>query len=362
MNKDKKCRSYGTHIITGGIRSYQNFVPTGLGLLCFLVLFTSCHHNPLDVDVSKVNVPPVKVERMEQDMFTMPPDSVNQYTRKMLQKYGIFYANFITGFINDAGVMDSSYIIALKHFITDRDMRNTYDSCEKAYPDLSFLENGLTDAFKHFRYYFPDMYLPRVVSVMSGYNYGLVYYDSTLAISLDMYLAGHNTYYSMLSFPHYKTVHMTKDYMVSDGVYGWLESVFKPNEDKNDLLSQIVHEGKVMYALDAMLPNLNDTIKMRYTQKQLTWSKENEFNMWAFIVRQKLLYTIDLSDISKLTDDGPFTSYFNHDVSPSRTGYWLGWQIVRTYMKNNPSVTLPQLMAEKSADKILKESGYKPSK
>lgn len=299
---------------------------------------------------------------MEHDMFSMPSDSINVYTQKMLKKYGVFYANFVTGFINDAGVMDSSYAVALKHFITDRDMRNTYDSCEMEYPDVSFLESGLTDAFKHFKYYFPNMPLPKVVTVMSGYNYGLVYYDSTLAISLDMYLGAHNAYYTMLSFPHYKTMHMTRDYMVSDAVYGWLESIFKPSEDKNDMLAQIVHEGKVMYALDAMLPNVNDTIKMRYTKKQWTWCKENEFNMWAFVIRQKLLYSTDLSDIAKLTDDGPFTSYFNHDISPSRTGYWLGWQVVRTYMENNPTVTLSQLMAEKSADKILKESEYKPRK
>lgn len=344
--------------------SYRNFV-TALGV-SVLILLTSCHHNPLDIDVSKVSVPPVKVERMERDMFRMPPDSINQYTQKMLKKYGIFYTNFVTGFINDAGVMDSTYAIALRHFITDKDMRNTYDSCEKEYPDLSFLESGLTDAFRHFKYYFPDRPLPRVLTVMSGYNYGLIYYDSTLAISLEMYLGANNSYYTMLGFPHYKTMHMTKDYMVSDAVYGWLESIFKSTDsagnNQDDLLSQIVHEGKIMYALDAMLPKVNDTIKMRYTKKQLMWCKENEFNMWAFIIRQKLLYSADLSNISKLTDDGPFTSYFNHDVSPSRTGYWLGWQIVRAYMDNNPNVTLPQLMAEKSADKILKESNYKPRK
>jgi hypothetical protein len=327
-----------------------------------VLLLSSCHNNPLDIDVSKVSVPPVKVERMERDMFAMPSDSVNQYTQRMMKKYGRFYTDFVTGFINDAGIMDSSYAIGLKHFIMDRDMRNTYDSCEKIYPDVSFLESGLTDAFQHFRYYFPDKPLPKVLTVMSGYNYSLVYVDSTLAISLEMYLGTNSTYYSMLAFPHFKTMHMTKDYIVCDAVYGLLESIFKPNEDKNDLLSQIVHEGKVMYALDAMLPKVNDTIKIHYTKKQLEWCKGNEFNMWAYIIREKLLYATDLSDIAKFTDDGPFTSYFNHDLSPSRTGFWLGWQIIRTYMKNNPSVTVPQLMAEKSADEILKESGYKPTK
>jgi len=342
--------------------NFNYFFRNSFALILLMALLSSCHNNPLDIDVSKISVPPVKVERLERDMFAMPPDSINQYTHKMLNKYGKFYTDFVTGFINDAGVMDSSYAIELKHFITDKDMRNAYDSCEKTYPNLSFFESGLTDAFQHFRYYFPTQPLPKVVTAMSGYNYSLVYVDSTLAISLEMYLGSKYTYYTMLAFPHFKTMHMTMDYMVCDGVYGWLESIFKPNEDKNDMLSQIVHEGKVMYALDAMLPKVNDTIKMHYTNKQLTWCRENEFNMWAYIIRQKLLYSTDLSDIAKFTDDGPFTSYFNHDLSPSRTGIWLGWQIIRTYMKNHPDVTLPQLMAEKSADKILNTSGYKPEK
>jgi hypothetical protein len=342
-------------------KNLRKFLIYGSSLIAMFFL-SSCHNNPLDIDVSKVQIPPVKVDRMEKDMFAMKPDSINQCTPTMLKKYGKFYTDFVTGFINDAGIIDSSYAIALKHFISDRDMRNTYDTCEKTYPNLSFLENALTGVFQHFRYYFPEKPLPRVISVMSGYNYALVYVDSTLAISLEMYLGTNSTYYNMLAFPHFKTMHMTKDYIVCDGVYGWLESIFKPNEDKNDLLSQIVHEGKVMYALDAMLPKVNDTIKMHYTKKQLQWCKENEFNMWAYIIREKMLYSTDLSSIAKFTDDGPFTSYFNHDLSPSRTGYWLGWQIIRTYLKNHSDVTLPQLMAEKNADKILKESGYKPEK
>ena len=339
------------------------FRSLGLSILILPVfLLSSCHRNPLDIDVSKVNVPPVKIERLERDMFSMPSDSVNQYTRRMQKKYGKFYTDFVTGFLNDGGIMDSTYAAGLKRFISDRDMRDTYDSCEKIYPDLSFLETGLSDAFQHFRYYFPDKPLPTVLTVMSGYDYGIIYYDSTLGISLERYLGRNNLLYTYAQIPHYKVQYMTKEYMECDAVYGWLESIFRPNEDKNDMLAEIVHEGKIMYALDAMQPKVNDTIKIHYTSKQMQWCKENEFNMWAYIIREKLLYSTDQSSIAKLMDDGPFTPYFNHDLSPSKTGFWLGWRIVRTYMKNNKDVTIPQLMAEKSADKILRESGYKPTK
>jgi hypothetical protein len=326
-----------------------------------ILLLASCNSNPLKIDVSGVKLDPVKVDRMEKDMFSMSPDSIGKYTAILQQKYGRFYAFFVTGVINDGGIMDSTYAYSLKRFITDKDMHSAYDTCEKMYPDMSFLEKGVTDVFKHFKYYFPYKPLPKVVTAMSGFNYALVYQDSTLAISLDMYLGKKSGFYKMLRFPEYKIMHMNKDYMLSDAVYCWLESTFKPNEDKNDMLAQITHEGKIMYLMDALMPELDDTIKMRYTEKQLEWNKANEFNVWAHIIQEKLLFSTNQNDILKYTDDGPFNTAINHDC-PARDGNWYGWQIVRSFMKHNRHETIPQLMAETNADAILKQSGYKPSK
>src|SRR6185312_6830536 len=236
-----------------------------------ILLLASCNNNPLKVDVSNIKVEPVKIDRMERDMFSMQPDSIGKYTAQLQKKYGRFYAFFVTGVINNGGILDSTYAYSLKRFITDKDMHAAYDTCEKKYPDMAFLEKGMTDVFKHFKYYFPDKPLPKVVTAMSGFNYALVYQDSTLAISLDMYLGNNSKtgFYYMLRFPEYKVMHMTRDYMLSDAVYCWLESIFKPNEDKNDMLAGIIHEGKIMYLEDALMPELDDTIKMRYTKTQL---------------------------------------------------------------------------------------------
>ena len=48
------------------------------------------------------------------------------------------------------------------------------------------------------------------------------------------------------------------------------------------------------------------------------------------------------------------------DESPGRVGVWIGWQIVRSYMKNN-NVTLQELFA-KDAKEIFDNSKYKPKK
>lgn len=331
--------------------------------LCTLILF-SCNRNPLKIDVSNVKIPPVTIMRLEKDMFSMPSDSIRKYTPFMEKKYGTFYADFVTGFVNNGGIIDSTYSAEILRFISDKDMRDTYDSCEKAFPAMDFLADGFNDAFRHYRYYFPDNPLPKVVTVMSGYLYSIIYYDSTLALCLEMYLGKNNGLYKFLTPapPQYKLIHFTRDYLLVDGIYGWLESTYKPNEMRSDMLGQIIHEGKIMYLLDALLPDASDTLKIKYSSKQLKWCYGNEFNMWAYLIQNKLLYTNSQPEIAKFTDEGPFTEAFNHAYCPARVGYWFGWQIVRSYMKKNKNVSIPALLAERDVDKLLQQSGYKPSK
>jgi len=137
--------------------------------------------------------------------------------------------------------------------------------------------------------------------------------------------------------------------------------VFKYNMNKNDFLSDIVYLGKIIYLNDAMLPEVNDTIKMQYTQKQLDYCMQNEFNIWTYFIAQKLLFTADHAEIMKFTGEGPFTTALSKEAPP-RIGYWVGLQIVRQFMKNNPDVTLEQLMNETDAQTLLAKSKYKPKK
>ena len=331
-------------------------------LTACVVFFASCKHNRLKVDVSNVTVPPIHIDRLEKDMFSMPPDSIYQRDPAIEKKYGKFYTRFIMDVIyGGGGVMDSTYAASIRRFITDKDMKHVYDTCEKLFPDVKFLETGFTDVFKHYKYYFPKNSIPRVVTTMSGFSNAVGYIDSTLAISLEWYMGNKSPYYIMLQWPAYQFAHCSREYMLSDAVYGWLKTYFKPNENKDDMLSEIIHEGKIRYLVDAMLPDVDDTIKMWYSSKQLAYCKQNEFNIWAYFIQKNLLYSTDQGDIVKYTEEGPFISELSHDC-PARVAIWFGWQIVRSYMKNNSKVTLQELMNETDADKILKKSGYRPTK
>jgi hypothetical protein len=324
-------------------------------------LFISCNDNPLKVDVSHVDIPKPTIHRLDQDVFNMDTAAIPAATKALEAKYGSFYSVFVMGILNNGDIKDSAYTTRIKQFIRDRDMRKAYADCQQKYPDLNQLTEGFGEAFQRFKYYFPKRRLPQVVAMMSGFNYSIFPLDSTLAIGLEMYLGQDNDFYKMLGYPHYRTLFMDKDNILPDAVNGWMINEFPNNMTKHDFLSEIIYMGKILYATDALLPDVPDTLKIRYTQDQMNYCMENEFNVWSYFAAQKITYTTDEAEITKFTGEGPFTAALSKRSAP-RIGYWIGWRIVKQYMKVFPKTTLEQLMNEKDAQQLLARSKYKPKK
>ena len=328
-----------------------------------VLLFISCtDESPLKkVDVSAVEVPDIAIKRLDQDIFNMDTLNITGATKKLEEKYGPFYSVFVTGILNNGEIRDSGYVVRIKEFIRERDMRKAYSDCQQLYPSLKKLEHEFTEAFQHFKYYFPKRSLPSVVTVMSGFNYAVYPVDSTLSISLEMYLGSKSDFYLMLGFPHYRTIFMTPENILPDAIQGWLIKEFPSMMNKEDFLSQIIYMGKILYATDALLPDVEDSLKIRYTKAQIDYCNENEFNVWSYFIAKKTLYTSNQAEIIKFTGEAPFTSALSKQSAP-RIGYWIGWRIVKQYMKTNPKVTLEQLMNETDAQQLLVKSKYKPKK
>ena len=197
--------------------------------------------------------------------------------------------------------------------------------------------------------------------MISGFNYSNVLVDSTLAIGIETYLGSDNEFYKGLGLPRYKAMFMNEENIVPDAIRQWMLIEFPNNMNKTDFLSEIVYMGKIMYLTDALLPNTPDSLKIQYSKAQMDYCSQNEFNVWSYFAAQKLLYTTDQAEIIKFTSDGPFTSALSKEA-PARIGHWIGWQMVRQYMNNNPETTLQELVNETDAQVILNKSKYKPGK
>lgn len=331
-------------------------------IIVFILSIVSCKNSGVkNVDVSKIKMETLHINRFEKDLFAVQPNDLLKQIPVLKKKYHPFFELFCNNIIRIPAPNDSLLSINLKEFIKDVQIREVYQDCNSQYTSLSTFEDELTVAFQHYKYYFPNKSIPRVLSFLSGFNYAVISADSTLAIGLDMYFGEQYKMYSSIGFPKYKIRKMRKEYIVTDCMKGWMESEYEFNPSKNDFLSQIIYNGKILYSLDALLPDAQDSLKIGYTAEQLKFCKNNEANLWAFFIGKNLLFSTKQSEYWKYISEGPSTNGLPKET-PAMIGNWVGWQIVRKYMNENLSVTLKQLMEEDDAQKILTKSKYKPQK
>jgi uncharacterized protein YjaZ len=121
----------------------------------------------------------------------------------------------------------------------------------------------------------------------------------------------------------------------------------------------MLYKGKVLYTLEKLLPELNDTVKFGYSKAQLDWCIKNESKIWSHFIEKKLLFAALRGDSFKYINEGPFTAGFPRE-SPGKIGVWLGYQIIKKYIDQHPNITLKQLYENHNAQQILSQSKYKP--
>lgn len=328
-------------------------------LALYVFMAASCSHDRLDIDLSGIEPMPVNIERFDRDLFSITESNVNEKLPAVKARYGGFATLYLANIVCPQNIHDSACIPQLLRFISDKDMRKAYADCQKSYPDMNAIQADFEQAFRYYRYYFKGLPVPRIYAMMSGFNYAIAAADSSFGIGLEMYLGEGYEYYEMMQIPRYKQVNMRKEYIVNDFFKAWMMRAF-PNQNKsNTLLNEMIYQGKLLYMADALMPAEQDSIKIGFSQAQLDWCDRNASNVWGYLIKNKMLYSTDITIVTKFTGDAPFTAGFVKE-SPGRTGVWLGWKIVRSYMEKHPDVTLLQLMNDPDAPKILSQSGFKP--
>jgi len=328
----------------------------------YIILLTGCKHDPLNVDISNVTIEPVEFKRLDKDVFSLTQENSSGKMHEFQKKYSTFYTRYISSIVNNGGKIDSLYSQTLLRFISNSDIKTAYNDLGKIYTDndVELMGDDMTEVVKRFKVFFPKRKTPKqFVTFMSGFQYNVVYADSTLGIGLDMYLGSNNAFYSMMQLPKFRTRTMNKEHVLSDAVRGWVITEFDNADPVNNLLNHMIFYGKIFYVCDALMPNAQDSIKMGYTTAQMQYLDQYEKNVWGFFAKDNKLYDNDLKLVSEFTSDGPFTRAISKECPP-RVAMWLGRQIVKSYMEHNENITLEDLMNEKDAQKILSKSKYKP--
>ena len=322
-------------------------------LICFCMLCSCGTDKP---DVSDIQVD-TEIERFDHDLSSMisKPDAIT----KLKDKYGLFYETFTFKILQIRQGSDEEVADALRTFVTDSSVSSVSLSIDSVYKDLGEIEQGFSEFAKHYKYYFPQDTFPRIVACNTFFNYAIAIDSGFIALGLDMFLGEKSHYYEMIGMPLFMRKRMAPQYIVPAAVLGWFNTEYPRELEGKEFLNQMIHQGKSMYYASKMLSETADSVLLAFSPGELKWCKDNEEKIWSLFIEKKMLFSTDPSHYIKFLGEAPKSSGFPEEA-PDRIGVWVGWQIVKKYMDKNTELSLPKLIAEKDALKILEQSGYKP--
>ncbi len=336
----------------------KRIVNISLSIL-LLFLISSCKNKNVENTEKKSNI--VAVHRFDQELFSVDIYSFEKGAAELTRKYPKFMTLFSNRIIEIGDTSSEDFYNYLKMFTTDQAVFNMYKRVEKVYPDFVSYSALLDEGFSKFNNFFPDKKIPEVYTYVSGFNQSVVTTEDFVGVSLEKYLGYEEPLYNELTpaLPLYERNRMNPSNLVPDIFRAWIVTSFDYPEKQNNLLANMIHEGRSVYLLKQIIPDLPDTIVLGFDTKKLKFCVEAEKDMWTYLIEQKLLFITDQLRINQFIEEGPFTKDFNRE-SPARAAVWLGYRIVEEYMKRNKQVTLQELMSEKDFQKILSESRYNP--
>lgn len=328
-------------------------------VVLLIIVLTGCDDDPLDVDISGIEVNQ-SWQRLDEGIAFDTTAAFAPWNDALRKEYGQFYSQYIQRIVRLGHVDDPALKYALIGFLSDPAIQQVFAAVQAEFESVDQEQQALEQAFRYYRYHFPDALVPNVVTFVAGFDYNVAVTDSTLGIGLEHYLGVDHPLYKQVGIPAYRMDNADRAYMPFDALRGWLLSELG-NVGEDNLLAIMVAYGKILYVMDACFLSSPDQYKIGFTETELNWCSVNEWEVWTRMINSQALYSTDPMVIRDYIGEGPFTPGMPRE-SPSRIGYWVGWQIVRQFMQEHPELSVPQLLELTDAQYILRESRYKPNK
>ncbi len=322
--------------------------------ICIPILIAGCSSSTSykdKADITDIQLTDLNIQQYERDLFTIDQGIIKKELQDLSNKYPLFLGN----------QLDTLQIIQISNYLNDPILVELYQSSLKKYPNLDWLEKDLNNAYKHIKYYFPKEKEKSFFTYISGIDLlnPVFVDDNNVIIAIDMYLGKELDAYKQVGIPLYKARELDKDYILIDILYQEAYQKLPKGYTPKTILDFMIHEAKAVMFCDLMLPHAPDSLKMKYTDSQMKWCNENESNLWAFMIENQLLYNSDKEQVKKLILEAPYTAGFSED-SPGKIGIWLGWNILKSYLNNNPNTKFEDLLLNTDSQEILEKSGYRP--
>jgi hypothetical protein len=341
----------------------KHFLFSGL-LFSILTLFLACA-NDKDKNIPDVSAidAPLKINRFDLDLFAIDTNNVVVGIENLEKKYpefADFYFKYVLQLKKPGD--NGAYREYVNGFLTYPFVRQLHHSVDSVYGNFKPIEKELKQGLQFFKYYFPEKEIPEFYTFVSEFTYGVVIppMENTIAIGLDLFLGKDYEFYYFppLNLPKYVGRTQDKAHLTAKIFKGLVDDLMPPQKG-NRFIDHIIYNGKKTYILDQLLPHMPDSIKLGYTAQQVEWCENSEKVIWAYFLQEQMMYSDNMQNFKSLVSTAPKSAGMP-DESPGEVGNWMGWQIVKAYMKKYPETSLSELIALADVQEILSKSKYKP--
>lgn len=336
------------------------------------ILFLACVNEGPQPDVSKINVD-IAFYRFDSEFFSLDTNNLKTELYQLKNRYPEFLPLYINHVLGLGPLQDSNQLAfdGTKKFLSLN--RRIYDTATTVLGSLLNFKKEMTQGFRYVKYYYPQYKIPEIITTigpmdalapMSNQMLTTNYMGQNfIAVSLQFYLGKDFAIYNDPGYassvaPQYRSKRFSKEYMTADVFTLVIDDMYPDSSNRLPLIERFVEKGKRLQLLRNFLPGMNDTLLTGYTGAQTKWCMENERSIFNFFTANNLLYERDPSLTQPFTSEGPFTQSMG-EQSPGNIGAFVGWQIVKAYLKKKGTVTPDELM-KIPAKTIFEASSYKP--
>lgn len=293
----------------------------------------------------------VTIERFDQKLMAVKSEEELQ---KLLEEN-----RAVSDLLFGASPEDTAFTGDVFYMVQHADARKLYEQVQETFGELKPLEVSFARAFEEIRKLYPGFTPPRIVAGFSGLRNDLVVSDSLVVISLESFIGPKALYRP--DQPEYMLRRFAPEYIVPN-VIRFLSNQFnKVDFTRDSFTADMIFFGKSLEFSRAVLPHVEDSLIIGYTNREMQNAYEHQEVIWAHIIDRELLNSENPAVNGKYFGERPYVGEISGDC-PGRIGQWLGWRIVELYRMKNPKVTLRELMQNEDAEAILRGSNYRGQK
>lgn len=330
-------------------------------LIINIVFLFSCEENRYQVDKKTEDLIEVKFDYLHPEILPKTGDKAD-IKLKAFQSSHPTLARGIFEEIIGIGHPDSlSTQFYYAGFLVDPYITQTQKAIDSSFKDFSKYETQYQQAFQKYAHFTPEAVIPSVLFSYNNFQYAVIALDTCMLVGLEMYLGKDFEGYAGLQWPDYIKIRRDASLMVPETMTGWLMTEFPKKNEAVTFIEEVVYRGKIMFYLSKLLPELEPQQWFGYTKESYDFAKENEGSIYGFFIEKKLFYSDDKKEINKYTEEAPFATGMPRET-PGRIAWFLGYEIVASYMENHKEMSIDQLMKNHDYKSIFAQSKYKPKK